>query len=195
MRKIIIVLAIAIVAISCRNSIGESENEKQEDETALIFGDTGYTFPELAPSAREQPLNWSVLEDILTITKKLNGSDFQTVKNNSEQLKEYLNQYTKEIPELINTQPIQSRILVLRTQAETLYQVSHMGMINSEDIQKAVMETNIAVTNLIIHLNEKFQKDKIDLQRKENEMKELQGRKRFQDSIFELEKQDLDRKV
>src|SRR5690606_10448000 len=97
----------------------------------------------------------------------------------------------KDVPEEINTNPIRSRLLVLKTRAELLNQVSHRGTVDSTDLQNSVKEMNTAVTNLIIHLNEKFQKDRIDLQRKENEQRELKGQKQFQDSIFELERQDI----
>ena len=52
------------------------------------------------------------------------------------------------------------------------------------------MEMNGAVKNLIVQLNEKFQKDKIDFTRKEDEENELKKQQRYKDSITNLELQD-----
>ena len=49
---------------------------------------------------------------------------------------------------------------------------------------------NVAVNNLIVQLNEKFQKDNIDFQRKEDEENELKKQQRYKDSIVNLELQD-----
>ena len=51
-------------------------------------------------------------------------------------------------------------------------------------------ELNLAVKNLIVQLNEKFQKDNIDFQRKEDEENELKKQQRYKDSIMNLELQD-----
>jgi hypothetical protein len=49
---------------------------------------------------------------------------------------------------------------------------------------------NIAVKNLIIQINEKFQKDAIDLQRIENEKKEIEKQKQLLDSVYQIELQN-----
>jgi len=195
MRVLIFILAIAFIAVSCRNPQAETENEETGNETALVFGDPDYSLPQLSASAREQAINWAALEDILTVTKKLNGSDFQSLKNYSEQLTEYSNQFTKEMPQTIKTNQVRSRLLVLKTRAELLNQVTHRGTVDSADLQNSVAEINRAVSNLVLHLNEKFQKDKIDLQRMDDGKKELKGQTSFRDSIFELERQDQNRKM
>jgi len=49
---------------------------------------------------------------------------------------------------------------------------------------------NTSVKNLIVQINEKFQKDAIDLQRVTNEKQELEKQQRFLDSVFQIELQD-----
>lgn len=189
-------MAIAIVAFSCQNSIEENENDEIKNETAIIFGDTTFNFPELSLPAKEHAVHWGVLEDLFSETKKLNGSNFQSLKNGSERLTEYSDSLFNKIPDTLNTNQIRSRLLVLKTRAELLYQTSHRGTLDSADLQNSVAEMNGAVKNLIIHLNEKFEKDKIDSQRKDNEKMELKEQKRYSDSIMNLERQDLqNRKV
>ena len=195
MRVIFCIFTLVITGISCQNSIDETENEEKGNENALTFGDPSFTFPELSAPLREQPINWGRLEDILMVSRQLNGSDFQALKNYAEQLTEYSDQFSREIPPSINTNQIRSRLLVLKTRAQLLKQISHRGTIDSSDLQQSVIEMNDAVATLILHLNEQFQKNRIDLQRKENERKELMDQKSFRDSIFELERQDQNREM
>lgn len=56
-----------------------------------------------------------------------------------------------------------------------MFQVAHQASIDSSKVQNTVEELNVSVKNLIIHLNEKFQKDNIDFQRKEDEDTELKN--------------------
>ncbi|QAA82471.1 hypothetical protein EI546_12400 [Aequorivita sp. H23M31] len=190
MKYIVFLLVLAGIVFSCKNSSEENENTDPQYESAIVFGDTTYNFPELSIPAREQAIQWGVLEDLLSVTKKLNGSNFQSLKNRSEQLTEYSDSLFKKIPDTLNTNQIRSRLLVLKTRAELLNQVANRGTLDSADIQNSVIEMNSAVKNLIVHLNEKFQKDKIDSQRQDNERRELKAKERFRDSIMNLELQD-----
>ena len=64
------------------------------------------------------------------------------------------------------------------------------GVIDKDKVEIYITETNDAVKNLIVQLNEKFQKDRIDLQRIDNEKKELEKQKKFLDSVFNVELED-----
>lgn len=157
----------------------------------MTFGDKNYTFPELSSPAKVQAVQWGVLEDLLSEAKNLNGSNFQDLKNRSERLTEYSDSLFKKIPDTLNTNMIRSRLMVLKTRSELLFQITHRGTMDSADLQKSVVEMNSAVKNLIVHLNEKFQKDKIDSQRIDDEKKELKQQKKFRDSVMNSERQDL----
>lgn len=84
--------------------------------------------------------------------------------------------------------------MVLKTRADLLFQSAHNEAVDTVNIQKDVREMNQAVSNLIIHVNEKLQKDKIDFQRKESEDAELKKQQKFKDSIMALELADQNRK-
>ena len=196
MKFTIFLLAIAGMFISCQNSIEEDESSETKFEAAAVFGDTTFSFPELSAPAKEQAIHWGVLEDIYAETKKLNGSDFRALKTRSERLTEYSDSLFKKIPDTLNTNQIRSRLLVVKTRAELLHQSAHRATLDSADLQNSVLEMNSAVKTLIVHLNEKFLKDKIDSQRLENEKMELKGQKQYKDSIMDLERQDiLDRRL
>ncbi len=179
---------------SCGNSSEENQNQKPENDASIIFGDKNFAFPELSVPAKEQATRWGVLEDFLSQAKNINGSNFEALRISSERMKEYSDSLFKNIPDTLNTKSINSRLLVIKTRSELLFQSSHQDAIDSLKVQNTVDEMNIAVNNLIIQLNEKFQKDNIDSQRKEDEQSELKKQQRFNDSILNLELQDKKKK-
>lgn len=175
---------------SCGNPSEENQNQSQTNDSSIVFGDVNYGFPELIAPAKEQAIHWGVLEDLFSEVKKVNGSNYQELRNHSELLREYSDSLFKNIPDTLNTKPINSRLLALKTRSELLFQVAHQASLDSSKVQNSVEELNISVKNLIIHLNEKFQKDNIDFQRKEDENTELKKQQRYKDSIMNLELQD-----
>ena len=176
--------------ISCGNSSKENQNQKPTNDGSIIFGSKDYIFPELSAPAKEQAVHWGVLEDFFAEAKQINGSNYETLRTRSERMREYSDSLFKNIPDTLNTRSINSRLLVLKTRTELLFQTSHQSIMDSSKIQNSVKEMNVAVNNLIVQLNEKFQKDNIDFQRKDDEDMELKKQKTYRDSIMNLELQD-----
>ena len=97
---------------------------------------------------------------------------------------------TKKIPDTLKTQAIYSRVIVAKTRAAIVEQVANKGRIDSLEIQKAIQEMHTATSNLIIQINEKFEKDSEDRKVKDNEKKEMEQRKKRLDSIYKAELRD-----
>ena len=190
MKFIFPLLIIVGFAFSCGNISEENQNQAPTNDASIIFGNKEYDFPQLSDPAKEQAVRWGVLEDFLTEAKNANGSNYQDLRNRTERLSEYADSLFKNIPDTLNTRPIQSRLMVLKTRSALLFQASHQASIDSSKVQQSLNEMNTAVKNLIVQLNEKFQKDKIDFTRKEDEENELKKQQRYKDSIINLELQD-----
>lgn len=181
--------------ISCGESTDTTQVEDLAKNSSIKFGDKSFNFPILTTSAKEQVLQWGVMEDFLYEAKNINGSTFDELKNSMERIDPYTDSIYKTIPDTLNINSITSRLNVIKTRTELLYQVSHQSNIDSLKIQKNIFELNVGVKNLIIQLNEKFQKDKIDYQRKDAEDAELKKQKRFQDSVYQIELLDKNKKT
>jgi len=188
MKFIFSVLIIVGFLFSCGNA--SEENQKPANDASIIFGNPDFSFQELSAPAKEQAVRWGALEDFLAEAKNMNGNNYEALRTRSERMKQYSDSLFKHIPDTLNTQPINSRLLVLKTRSELLFQASHQDAIDSLKLQNSVTEMNIAVNHLIIQMNQKFQKDHIDFQRKEDEQNELKKQQRYQDSILNLERMD-----
>ena len=193
MKYKLFLISVAFLVFSCGDS-SEEKDQEPLDNSSIVFGEAGHNFIQLSEQSKQQAVQWGVLEDFLSVAKNLNGSNFQDLRNRSERLQQFSDSLVKSVPNVFDTRPINSRLIVLKTRADLLYQTSHQDFIDSTGIQNTISEMNSAVDNFIIHLNEKFQKDKIDSQRKENEDMELKKQQRFKDSVMNLELRDLNRK-
>ncbi|MGO3182427.1 MAG: hypothetical protein ACTIJ9_06290 [Aequorivita sp.] len=190
MRLIIPLLSIVLIVISCGNS-EEQQPEAPNNDASILFGDKNFDFPQLSAPAKEQAIHWGILEDFVNEAKKANGSNYEDLRNRSELLKKYSDSLLKKIPDTLNTNPINSRLFVLKTRSALLFQTANQSTIDSSKLENSMEEMNVALKNLIVQLNQKFQKDNIDFQRKENEENELKKQQRYKDSIMELELQDI----
>ena len=182
-----------LIAFSCGNS-EEKNVEVPNNDASILFGDKNFDFPQLSAPAKEQAIHWGVFEDFVAEAKNANGSNYQDLRNRSELLKQYSDSLLKKIPDTLNTRPITSRLFVLKTRSELLFQTASQSAIDSLKLQNSMEEMNVALKNLIVQINEKFQKDNIDFQRKDNEENELKQQKRYRDSILNLELQDIKKK-
>lgn len=193
MRLTIVFLVLATLLYACKDSDLKEQSTALIEEVPVLYGEQVYDFPELSKLAKEQVVHWGVLEDLMSEIKDLNGSNYIQLRTRSENVKEYSDSLANSIPEVLNTKPINSRLLVLKTRAALLYETAHLTTVDTSRLQNAVTEINVAVRNLVLHFNEKVQKDRIDLQRKDSETRELKKQSRFRDSVMELELRNLNK--
>jgi len=178
--------------ISCGDSNEKSQTEIQTtNNNSTLFGDQKFVFPELSDKAKIYVSNWAVYDDFEKEIKTLNGNTIEVLLNKSELLVSHLDSLSKNIPDTLFNQAILSRVIVVKTRINLLHQELKKSKIDSIQLQNYMNEMNASVSNLIIQINEKFQKDAIDLKRVEDEKKELENQKRFLDSVYQIELQDI----
>ncbi|PHS67469.1 MAG: hypothetical protein COB12_03320 [Flavobacterium sp.] len=189
--KYLLVLFTTLFFISCKNSSEEisvlQEKLKTDD---FLYGNKNYIFSALSENAKIEVMSWGAFEDFETQAKSINGNTIESIKEKSKQMVSLLDSIAKKIPDTLYTNAIQSRVVVAKTRSKLLKQEVNKAHIDSARLQKYINEMNISVNNLIIQINEKFQKDAIDFQRIDNEKQELENQKRFLDSVYKAELQD-----
>lgn len=177
--------------VSCGDSNEKSQSEIQTtNNNSTLFGNQKFVFPELSDKAKIYVTNWAVYDDFEKEVKTLNGNTIEVLLNKSELLVSHLDSLSKNIPDTLFNQAILSRVIVVKTRINLLHQELKKSKIDSIQLQNYMNEMNVSVSNLIIQINEKFQKDAIDLKRVEDEKKELENQKRFLDSVYQIELQD-----
>ncbi len=177
--------------VSCGITSEENETSLQNtQDSSALYGDSKFIFPTLTENAKFYMMQWGAFDDFESETRGINGSTIDELRPRSERLLARIDSLTKKIPDTLFTQPIYSRVMVAKTRAELLNQETHKTRIDSVKLQNYINEMNIAAKNLMVQINEKFEKDAIDLQKKDYEKKELEKQKRFLDSVFRAELRD-----
>lgn len=176
--------------ISCGNPSEVVEVQEDTHDTSAIFGNSDFQFPVLSENAKAYITHWGAFEDFEGEAKNIQGSTLEELRDKTERLKSRLDSLTKKVPDTLQTQSIVSRVMVAKTRAALLYQEVRKAHLDSSRLETQIVEMNKATKNLIIQINEKFLKDAIDFQRKDDEKKEIEKQKRFLDSVYQAELKD-----
>jgi len=186
-----LILLVSFYLFSCRNPPEDNKDQQPSQETSSkLYGNTNFIFPKLTAEAKLEVSHWGAFEDFNIESKSINGNNIEALKIKTGQLVSHIDSLNKKIPDTLNTRAISSRVIVVKTRAQILEQELNKSRIDSIKIQNYLNEMNISVKNLIIQINEKFQKDAIDLQRIDNEKQELKQQQHFLDSVYKSELQD-----
>lgn len=138
---------------------------------------------EVAENATAQ---WSVFNEFKNTLVSLAQADLERMRSQSEKLTRYSDSLRKQMPTSLETMPIKSRMDVVHARLELLQQSAEAWVVDSVEL-KNNYEESMAAFNILLHqINEKFDKDAIQMEEGINFSTELQQRTR--DSIFNLEK-------
>ncbi len=193
--SILSILLLSFTFISCGNSTEENTSPILTKQTPKgLYGDTSFKFPDLSDEAKLKVSHWGAYEDFDTEVKSINGNSIEELQIRTSQLVFHIDSLTKKIPDTLNTRAIFSRMAVVKTRAKLLEQEVNKSRIDSISVQKCFDKMNTSVKNFIVQINEKFQKDAIDLQRVTNEKQELEKQQQFLDSVYQIELQDKNNK-
>ena len=83
----------------------------------------------------------------------------------------HIDSILKKIPDTLNTPIIYSRLLVVKTRTYLLNQEVKKIHLDSIKLENKLNELNISIKNLFIQIDEKMEKDLIDLQKFNSEKK------------------------
>lgn len=187
---IVLSLFLSFGIYSCGDSSNESQEIKIEVDNTTRYGQTEVVFPKFSEKTKVQIAQWAVFDDFEMEATTLSGSTIEQLKIKTERLITHSDSLAKKIPDTLNTYLITSRLMVVGTRTKLLHQEVNRARLDSAKIANHIDEFNMAVVNFMQQLDEKFQKDAIDEQRKDDEKNELEKQKRFLDSVYQAELQD-----
>ena len=134
-----------------------------------------------------------IFDEFKSEVTTINSHSVAVIRNKSERLILHTDSLKRTIPDTLNTQPIYSRLMVTQTRAMLLNQETNRDRLDTLLLEQAMKEFNQSVSSLFVQINEKFQKDRIDRQRADDEKLELEKQKRFLDSVEQSELEDQNR--
>ena len=180
-----------LFVVSCIDSQQTATQTKTDQVTdSKLFGQADAMLPDFSESSENYISQWPVFDDLITEVLAINQASLTTIQQRSNLLVSRMDSLTKNIPDTLNTQPIYSRVIITKTRAAIIKQVANKGRLDTLQMQKAIMQMNLATANLIIQINEKFEKDTQDNSVKNNELKEKQVLKKRLDSVYKTSAQN-----
>ena len=180
-----------LFVVSCIDSQQTATQTKIDQVTdSKLFGQADAMLPDFSESSENYISQWPVFDDLITEVLAINQASLTTIQQRSNLLVSRMDSLTKNIPDTSNTQPIYSRVIITKTRAAIVKQVANKGRLDTLQMQKAIMQMNLATANLIIQINEKFEKDTQDNSVKNNELKEKQVLKKRLDSVYKTSAQN-----
>ena len=182
---------VSLILFSCGNNKGESTQKVIPQKiNSSIYGNTNFEFPKISENARAEVMHWGAFEDFEEQAKTINGNAMEALQIKSILMVSHIDSIIKKIPDTLNTPLIFSRVMVVKTRTQLLNLEVNKAHFDSVRLQDDFKEMNISVKNLFVQINEKFEKDAIDLQRVDSETKELALQKEFMDAVYKAELED-----
>ena len=180
-----------LFVVSCIDSPrAATQNKIDQVADSKLFGQADAMLPDFSDSSENYISQWPVFDDLITEVLAINQASLTTIQQRSNLLVSRMDSLTKNIPDTLNTRPIYSRVIITKTRAAIVKQVANKGKLDTLEMQKAIMQMNLATANLIIQINEKFEKDTQDNSVKNNELKEKQVLKKRLDSVYKTSAQN-----
>ena len=180
-----------LFVVSCIDSQQTATQTKIDQVTdSKLFGQADAMLPDFSESSENYISQWPVFDDLITEVLAINQASLTTIQQRSNLLVSRMDSLTKNIPDTLNTQPIYSRVIVTKTRAAIVKQEANKDRLDTLAMQQAIVQMNLATANLIIQINEKFEKDTQDNSVKNNELKEKQVLKKRLDSVYKTSAQN-----
>ena len=166
-------ICIFFVVLSCKdNQTADSTTNTKQITDIKLFGNPDAMLPDFSLSSENYISQWPVFDDLITEVLAINQASLKTIQQRSNILVSRMDSLTKNIPDTLNTQPIYARVIVTKTRAAIVKQVANKSRLDTLAMQQAISQMNLATANLIIQINEKFEKDTQDNTVKNNELQE-----------------------
>lgn len=189
--KYLLLFLFSFILFACGNSPEDSiQKTPPQKINSSIYGNPDFKLPLLSENARAEVTHWGAFEDFEQQAKTINGNNIESIKDKSSLMVSHIDSIMKKIPDTLSTPIIYSRLIVVKTRTHILNQEVNKVHLDSIRLQDYFSELNVSVKNLMIQINEKMEKDAIDLQRVDSEKQELELQKQFLDSVYQAELED-----
>ncbi|WP_298893372.1 hypothetical protein [uncultured Psychroserpens sp.] len=127
----------------------------QKDIESFRYADFG-----LSSDAQKAVTDWQKFQELNTQIELLKKSDLSFFNGDLLLLKTFLTELRTEMPEQLQTNEINARITALDTKGQKLNSLLTINNISKEEKLQGIKELLIAVSNLNLQINKKFEFDK-----------------------------------
>ena len=154
---------------SCREQSVDSA-PKQVVEQVQMYGQTPFKFPVLPANTEEIIADWPVFKDFKRISQNLVNIPVEDLKYRSNNLRLQTDSLSVTVPKSLQSPIISARLLVVKTRISLLNQETKKSNPDSTAIEKKLLELHQSIREFVLHINEKIEKDRLDLKGVDNNL-------------------------
>lgn len=158
----IIVFSFTSVFFHSCDSNTKSTNDTASEVTEIIIPKNDIEFPKLSAEAMDKITSWQYFQEFENDLRQINRGNVRNYRNETERMSAVTDSLLKNIPEALNTTTISSRMRVVNVRIKLLEETIHQPNADINVITGHLNEANEAFSNLIIQINERFEKLQID---------------------------------
>lgn len=161
-KAIMLLLTIMLISCSNKNSKKTLVHSTKKDSTVVVKEDIKklkYTEYVLDRTSKNKISGWIKYSELETIVKEVQNADLSYFKTDKKVVETLIDEFAETIPELINTDAVNARILIVKNMYLKLNGIINLSTSNKEDIQKGIIDFLEAFSNLNFQINKKFERD------------------------------------
>ncbi|OIQ23615.1 lipoprotein [Lacinutrix sp. MedPE-SW] len=164
MKKLFLAITLLFFLSSCNNNQNAQtvETVVKKDTTLLTKKDIdkiNYIDYGVDKKAKNTLDSWQSYNTIAMAISRLKSADFSFFKEDNTVFVSSVNDLETTIPENINTEPIQARLLILRTKLLKLEEVLNLSTTEKKEQLLVIKEVFEAFSNVTLQINKKFEKE------------------------------------
>lgn len=170
--KHLFILLISCSILSCGNEPGDKANEdKQEVDqsstkiTAKEIEELRFADYALSDASLKKISNWNQYLELTNNVEQLRKAKFEFFSEEKSIVEGFLNEVKKTVPENLNTNAIQARLIALETSIYKLHGELIASGSNKQNQLQAIKEALISFSNLNFQMNKKFEKESQNIQK------------------------------
>lgn len=164
MKNIIFLSLILHALIACEDKTQEQQAQQtvesdtiddritRKDIEAIRYDEYG-----LSLDSRDAIIDWQKYNEMIIQTENLKKNDLTFFTNETTLIRTFLNDLRTEIPRSIQSNEIYARLTVVETTMLKLNSLLNLDNIEKEDKLKAIKDYLVAVSNLNLLINNKFE--------------------------------------
>ena len=151
-----------IICSGCNTSSQKSDETTEVSEdlnniTAKDIESLRFTDYALSAESKKALENWQKFQELNEQISYLQKADFSFFRNEKKVLKAFINDFKTEMPEVVKTAPIDSRMTALETKLLKLNSILRLDNVDKTTRLKTVKEFLVAMSNLNLQINKKFE--------------------------------------
>lgn len=159
-KSLLTTVAIFVLLFSCNSNTGSDASISDELEIQIPV--TEIDFPKLSADAMDKITSWQYFQEFENDLRQVNRGNVRSYRSETERMATIADSLLNNIPESLNSNAISSRMRVVNVRIKLLEETIHQPNANIEVITNHLAETNTAFSNLIIQINETFEKMRTD---------------------------------